>query len=136
MGKNINKDNKLHPITTEHKLKLNLKKDPYKNKIELKLGKVHKKTSFSTPQDNVLNFGILCARRNKAIVEKRAVSHEIVNTVHILEFQNFNDSSSLNPVEIAINSNKIIKTLTSFKKYKFRFVIDSPLLQICKTLLT
>ena len=55
------------------------------------------------------------------------MSHEIVNTVHILEFENFNDSCSLNPVEIAINSNKIIKTLTSYKKYKFRFVIDSPL---------
>ena len=47
----------------EQKLKFNLKKDVYKNKTELKLGKVHTKTSFSTPPDNVLNFGILCTKR-------------------------------------------------------------------------
>ena len=127
MGKTINKDNKLHLITPEHKLKFNLKKGACQNKIELKLGKVHKKTSFSRPRDSVLNFGILYAKRNKAIGEKRAMWHEIVNTVHIVGSQNFNDSGSLNLLEIAINSNKIIKALSSYKKYKFRFVIDSPL---------
>ena len=53
LGKTTNKDNKLHLIRPEHKLKLNLEKDVYKNKIELKLGKVHKRTSFSTPQEDV-----------------------------------------------------------------------------------
>ena len=54
----------------EHKLKFNLKKDDYKNKIEFKLGKVHAKASFSTPQYNVLNFGILYTKRNKTIGKK------------------------------------------------------------------
>ena len=49
LGKTNNKDNKLHLMTPEQKLKFNLKKDAYKNKIELKLGKVHIKTLFSTP---------------------------------------------------------------------------------------
>ena len=49
LGKTTSKDNKLHLITPEHKLKFNLKKDTYKHKMELKLGKVHTKTSFSTP---------------------------------------------------------------------------------------
>ena len=62
LGKITNKDNKLHVITPEHKLKFNTKKDTYKNKTELKLGKVHTKTSFSTPRDNILNFGILCTK--------------------------------------------------------------------------
>ena len=48
LGKTNNKDNKLHLIKSKHKLKFNLKKDAYKNKIDLKLGKVHTKTSFST----------------------------------------------------------------------------------------
>ena len=53
------------------------------------------------------------------------MSHEIVDTVHILELQNFNDHGHLNPVETTIDSNKIIETLSSYKKYKFRFIIES-----------
>ena len=49
LEKTNNKDNKLHLMTPEQNLKFNLKKDAYKNKIELKLGKVHIKTLFSTP---------------------------------------------------------------------------------------
>ena len=65
LGKINNKDNKLHLITSEHKLKFNLKKNTYKNKIEFKLGKAHTKTLFNTPRHNVLHFGILCRNRNK-----------------------------------------------------------------------
>ena len=108
-----------------HKLKFNLKKDAYKSKIELKLGKVHTKTSFSTPWDNVLNFGILCTKRNKTIGEKGAMSHEIVDIVNILGLQNLDDYGRLNPVEITIDSNKNIKMLSSYEKYKFRFIIES-----------
>ena len=32
-----------------------MKKDVYKNRITLNLGKVHTKTSFSTTRNNVLN---------------------------------------------------------------------------------
>ena len=46
--KTTNKDNKMHLIMPEQKLKFNLKKDVYKNKTELKLGKVHTKTLFCT----------------------------------------------------------------------------------------
>ena len=51
--------------------------------------------------------------------------HEIVDTVHILGLQNFDDYGRLNPVEITIDSNKIIKTLSNYKKYRFRFIIES-----------
>ena len=128
LGKTTNKDKKLHLITPKHKLKFSLKKDTYKNKIELKLGKIHTKSSFSTLQDNVLNFGILCTKRNKTIGEKRAITHEIIDTVHILGLQNFDGYVRLNPVEITIDSNKIIKTLSNYKKYKFRIIIESLLL--------
>ena len=63
LRKTTNKDNNMHLIMPEQKLKFNLKKDVYKNKTELKLGKVHTKTSFSTPPDNALNFDILCTKR-------------------------------------------------------------------------
>ena len=50
---------------------------------------------------------------------------EIVGTVHILGLQNFDDYDRLNPVEITIDSNKIIEMLSNYKKYKFRFIIES-----------
>ena len=53
------------------------------------------------------------------------MSHEIVDTVHILGLLNFNDDGRLNLVETTIDSSKIIETLSSYKKYKFRFIIES-----------
>ena len=123
LGK-TNKDNKLHLISPKQKSKFNLKKDVYKNKIKLKLRKVNIQTSFSTPRD-VLNWGILCTKRSKTIGKKRAMSDKIVDTIHIFGFQNFYDYGRLNPVERTINANKIIETLSNYKKDKFRFIIES-----------
>ena len=53
------------------------------------------------------------------------MSQRIVDTVHIFGLQNFGNSGRLYPVEVAIDSNKIIKTLSSYEKYKFRFIIES-----------
>ena len=50
---------------------------------------------------------------------------EIVNTIHILGLQNFYNYSRLNPIEITINSNSIIEMLSKYKRYKFRFIIES-----------
>ena len=63
-------DNKLVLISPSSKLKFNLKKDVYKNKVGFELGKAHTKTSFSTTRDDVLNFGILCTRKNKRAGKK------------------------------------------------------------------
>ena len=72
LGKTTNKYNKLYLTTPKHRLKFNLKKEVYKNTIKLKLGKVHTKTSFSTPRDNVLNFGILFTKRNLKNRQKKS----------------------------------------------------------------
>ena len=56
------------------------------------------------------------------------MSLEIVDTVHILGMQDFNDYGRLILVEVTIDANKIIETLSSYKKYKFRFIIKSLLL--------
>ena len=55
-------NNKLDLITTTRKLKFNMKRDVYKNRITLNLGKVHTKT-FSTTQNNALNFDLLCTKK-------------------------------------------------------------------------
>ena len=71
LGKQADLQNKLHLITPGQKLKFKMKKDFYKNKIESELGKVDTKKLFNMPQDNVLNFGTLCRKKNKTIGEKR-----------------------------------------------------------------
>ena len=57
-------NNKLDLITPTRKLKFNMKRDVYKNRITLNLGKVHIKT-FSTTQNNALNFDLLCTKKKK-----------------------------------------------------------------------
>ena len=82
-------NNKLDPITPDRKLKFNMIKNVYKNRITLNLGKVHTKTSFSTMRNNVLNFGLLTKKKKKkkkigekkkkkkkTIGEKRTISQE------------------------------------------------------------
>ena len=57
-------NNKLDLITPTRKLKFNMKRNVYKNRITLNLGKVHIKT-FSTTQNNALNFDLLCTKKKK-----------------------------------------------------------------------
>ena len=51
--------------------------------------------------------------------------HEIIDTVQILGLQNLDGYGHLNSAEITIDSNKIIEMLSSYNKYKFRFIIES-----------
>ena len=55
---------------------------------------------------------------------------EIVDTGHILRLQSFDNYSCLNTVEITIDSMEIIETLSNYKKYRFRFIIQSLLFSI------
>ena len=91
-------NNKLAPISPSSKLKFNLKKGVYKNKVGFELGKVHTKTSFSTTRDNVLNFCILCTRKIVTAGEKRTISQEIIETIHVLGLQNFVNYQRMNPI--------------------------------------
>ena len=99
-------DNKLHLISRNNKLKFNLKKDIYKNRIRFELGKVHTKTSFSTTRDNVRNFGILFTNKNKIVGEKRTMSLEIVVTIHVLGLQNFVNYGQMNLNEVTLDSDE------------------------------
>ena len=73
---------------------------------------------------HILNFGILRTSKHKRIGEKRAMAGEIVDTVNILGIQN-TDYSFLNPIYISINSDIVIKKLTKYKNYRYRFVLQS-----------
>ena len=102
-----------------------MRKDIFKNRITLNLGKVHTKKSFSTTQNNVLNFGLFCTQKNKSVGEKRTMSQEIIKTVYVLGLQNFINYERMNPVEITLDSNEIVEDLSKYKRSKYRFVIES-----------
>ena len=118
-------DYKLHLITPHNKLKFNLKNDIYKNMVGFELDKGHTKTSFSTTRDYVLNFGILCSRKNKTVGEKGTMPMEIMETIHVLGLQNFVNYERMNLIEVTLDSNVIIERLANYEKYKYRFLVEN-----------
>ena len=50
---------------------------------------------------------------------------EIIKTVHVLELQNFINYERMNPVQITFDSNEIVEDLSKYKRFKYRFLIES-----------
>ena len=101
LGKQASLEKKLYLIRPRQKLKFNVKKDFYKNKIEFELGRVRTKKSFNTLLDNNLNLGILCTKKNKtisdnAIQNSRFNSHpRIAGFVQVLASQPHRNNNQL-----------------------------------------
>ena len=49
---------------------------------------------------------------------------EIIDTICILGIQD-NDVNFLNPITISISSDTVIQKLTKYKKYRYRFLLES-----------
>ena len=92
--------------------------------MSFELGKVHNKKSFNVVSDKVFNFGILETKKNKTIGEKRAMGLQVVDTIRILGIQNSN-YNFLNPINISISSDNVIQQLTKYRKYRYRFILES-----------
>ena len=60
--------------------------------------------------------------------EKRTKSLEIVDIIHVLELQSFVNFGRMNPIEVTVDSNEIIERLATYKKYKYRFLVENLLL--------
>ena len=118
------KNNKLDLIKPSEKIKFQLIKDTYKENIKLELGKVHKKKSFTVISDKIFNFGILRTKKRKSIGSKRIMGLVIKDSIKILGFQN-SDYNFLNPIKVSVDSDNIIQFLTKYRKYKYRFVLQS-----------
>ena len=118
------KNNKLDLIRPSKKIKFKLIKDTYKNNIKLELGKVHNKKSFNVVSDKVFNFGILQTKKTGTIGSKRQMGLEVKDTIRILGFQNA-EYNFLNPIKVSIDSDDVIQLLTKYKRYRYRFVLES-----------
>ena len=49
---------------------------------------------------------------------------EIIDTIRILGIQD-KDHDSLNPINISISSDTVIQELTKYRKYRYRFALES-----------
>ena len=52
------------------------------------------------------------------------MSYELIDTIHIKGLQQLDQYDQLNPVQITIESNKIIADLARYKNLKYRFMVD------------
>ena len=118
------KNNKLDLIKPGDNLKFELIDDVCKNSLSFELGKVHSQKSFNVVSDKAFNFAILRTEKNKRTGEKRATVLQIIDTIRILGIQD-NDVNFLNPITILISSDTVIRKLTKYKNYRYRFLIES-----------
>ena len=56
--------------------------------------------------------------------QKRPINEQIIDSIEILVIQN-NDYNFLNPIYISITSDILIQKLTKYRKYRYRFVLQS-----------
>ena len=121
---NIIKPTKLDLIKPGDNLKFELIDDVYKNSLSFELRKVHTKKPFNVVSNKVFNFAILQTEKNKRTGEKRAMNLEIIDTIRILGIQD-KDVNFLNPITISISLDTVIQKLTKYKKYRYRFLLES-----------
>ena len=69
---------------------------------------------------------MLRTKRKKAIGQKRPFNREIIETIKIIGIQN-SEYNFLNPIYISITSDHIKQKLTNFRKYRYRFILESVL---------
>ena len=69
----------------------------------------------------------LYIQKKETVVDQiRTMSYSIIDTIHIRGLQNLDKSIKLNPIEIEIDGNQILKICNANKKdYKFRYILNS-----------
>ena len=119
-----NKNNKkLDLVRPDNNIKFQLKRDVYKNSIGFELAKVHEKKSYTVINNKILNFGLLRSDKNSFVGQKYKMK-EIIDIVRVLGLQ-VESENYLNPINISMNSNKLLKKSEKYEKNKYRFVLEN-----------
>ena len=109
-----NKSNKkLDLIMPDNNITFQLKRDVYENSIRFELAELHKKKSCTVINNKILNFGLLRSNKNRFLGQKYKMK-EIIDIVRVLRLQ-VDSENYLNPINISMNSNKLLKTLEKYK---------------------
>ena len=92
--------------------------------MAFELSKAHAKISFNIVSNQVFNFGMLRTKKKKMVGQKRPIYEQIIDSIEVLGIEN-NDYNFLNPTYISITSDSLIQKLTKYRKYRYRFVLQS-----------
>ena len=98
----------------DNDIKFQLKRDFYKYCIGFELAKAHKKKSCTVINNKILNFGLLRSDKNRFVGQKYKMK-EIIDIVRVLGLQ-VEPENYLNPINISMNSNKLLKKFEKYKK--------------------
>ena len=101
-------------VTPDNNTKFHLKRDVYKNSIVFELVKVHERKSYTVINNKILTFGLLRSDKNR-FVGKKYKMKEIIDIVRVLGLQ-VEPENYLNPINISMNSNKLLKKFEKYKK--------------------
>ena len=98
--------------------------------IALQLEDIRKPGTIETKDTKVTNFSILSTKPKWKVGSKGKISNQIVDDIRIAGLQNYNLYEKLNPIEINICDSEIQGKLSRHgtQRYKYRFIIDSPLI--------
>ena len=81
--------------------------------------------TINTISNTIKYFKILYTKKETVVSQKGAMNCSVIDRIHITGMQNFDKSKKLNPVEIKIDGNQILKILQRYQKdYKFRYILN------------
>ena len=87
------------------------------------MAKVHERKSYTVINNKILNFGLLRSDKNRFVGEKYEMK-ETIDIVRVLGLQ-VESENYLNPINISMNSNKLLKKSEKYEKNKYRFVLEN-----------
>ena len=116
----FNKDDLVRLVKPSSALKFNIIKSAYKENLQFQLEDIREKKKIKIRDNKIHNITILTmpARKRKP--------YSLIDSIHIIGFENFNAYEKLNPITITIENNDLIGYLHN-KKYSYRFTLNSVL---------
>ena len=104
-------------ITPQKRLKFRVRSKNYEENIALQLVNVESENvTIKRIENKISKFSILSENKNKRTGEKRQMSR-VVDEMLISGLQYFNEYHKLNPIDIKINYNQIISSLSKYGKH-------------------
>lgn len=109
---------KIKLISPDTAIKFNIKKNVFKENLQFQLEDIRQKFAIKAIDNKICNITIL-----KMPVKKRR-TYSLIDSIHIIGFENFQNYEKLNLITVNIENNNLIAYLNN-KKYSYRFTLNS-----------
>ena len=114
----INNQGKAFLIRNQSKLKFDIKKNVAINSFNFNLSHTNLSGSIKFKKKEIQNLMIIGTEKLAKTGQKRKMV-EILDTIIVKALQNYNKYSTLNPLEINLNSNYLNKIISDYKGFTF-----------------